>query len=91
MIFKNNKVYDVLKYLALVVFDAVGVAYKGLAEIWNLPYGSEIMQTCVILSIFVGTLIGISNYKYNKTELIDQYDQEEENAMEIETDEEGEE
>lgn len=85
MIFKNSKVYDVLKYLALVVFDAVGVAYKGIAEIWNLPYGSEIMQTCVVLSIFVGALIGISNYKYNKTELIAQYDQEEENAMEIET------
>lgn len=85
MVFKNNKVYDVLKYLALVVFDAIGVAYKGIAEVWNLPYGSEIMQTCVILSIFVGTLIGISNYKYNKTELIAQYDQEEENAMEIET------
>ena len=45
MVFKNNKVYDVLKYLALVVFDAIGVAYKGIAEVWNLPYGSEIMQT----------------------------------------------
>ena len=91
MIFKNNKVYDVLKYLALVVFDAIGVAYKGIAEVWNLPYSKEIMQTCVIVSIFIGTLIGISNYKYNKTELDKIYDQEEENAMEIETNEEGEE
>ena len=90
MIFKNNKVYDVLKYLALVVLDAIGVAYKGLAEVWHLPYGSEIMQTCTILSILVGTLIGISNYRYNKTELIEQYDQEEENSLEYETDEEGE-
>lgn len=90
MIFKNNKVYDVLKYLALVVLDAIGVAYKGLAEIWNLPYGNEIMQTCVVLSIFIGTIIGLSAYKYNKTELIAQYDQEEENSMEIETGEEEE-
>lgn len=90
MIFKNSKVYDVLKYLALVVFDALGIAYKGIAEVWHLPYGSEIMITCTILSVLIGSLIGISNYKYNKTELIAQYYQEEENSMEIETNEEGE-
>lgn len=91
MIFKNNKVYDILKYMALVVFDAIGIAYKGLAEIWDLPYGNEIMMTCSILAIFVGTLIGISSHKYNKTELLDEYYQEEENAMAMETNEEGEE
>ena len=68
MIFKNSKVYDVLKYLALVVFDAIGVAYKGLAEVWRLPYGTEIMATCTILSVLIGTLIGVSSYKYNKTQ-----------------------
>lgn len=91
MIFKNNKVYDVLKYFALVVFDALGIAYKGIAEIWHLPYGTEIMATCTIFSVLLGSLIGISNYRYNKTELITQYDQEEENSMEYETNEEGEE
>lgn len=90
MIFKNSKVYDVLKYLALVVFNAIGVFYKGIAEIWGLPYGNEIALTCSAVALLIGTLIGISSYKYNKTELIAQYDQEEENAMETETNEEGE-
>ena len=36
MIFKNNKIYNVLKYLALIVFNAIGVFYKTLAEIWKL-------------------------------------------------------
>ena len=68
MIFKNNKLYDILKYLALIVFNATGIFYKALAEIWNLPYGTEIALTCEALALFVGTLIGISSYKYNKAE-----------------------
>lgn len=62
----NNKVYDVLKYISLIVLDAIGVAYQSLADIWNLPYGTEIMKTCTIISIFIGALIGVSSYNYNK-------------------------
>ena len=91
MIFKNNKVYDVLKYMALIVFNAVGLAYEQLADVWNLPYGTQIMRTCSILAVLVGTLIGISSHKYNQTELLDEYYQEEENSFIGETNEEGEE
>lgn len=66
MIIKNSKLYDILKYISLIFLDACGVLYKGLAEVWNLPYGNEVMTTCTLLSIFIGTLIGISSYNYNK-------------------------
>ena len=69
MIFKNNKIYNVLKYLALIVFNAIGVFYKALAEIWKLQYGDEIALTCSALALFVGTLIGISSYKFNSLEV----------------------
>lgn len=69
MIFKNNKVYNVLKYLALIVFNALGVFYKTIAEIWNLPYGNEVALTCSALALLVGTLIGISSYKFNNLEV----------------------
>ena len=62
----SNKAYDVLKYISLIFLDAVGVAYQSLADIWNLPYGTEIMKTCTIISIFIGALIGVSSYNYNK-------------------------
>ena len=62
----NNKVYDVLKYISLIVLDAIGVAYQSLADVWKLPYGTEIMKTCTIISIFIGALIGVSSYNYNK-------------------------
>lgn len=62
----NNKLYDILKWTSLIALDAIGVAYKGLAEVWNLPYGSEIATTCSIVSVLIGALIGISSYNYNK-------------------------
>ena len=62
----KNKVYDVLKWVSLIALDAIGVAYKGLAEIWNLPYGTQVMATCSVLSVLIGTLIGISTINYNK-------------------------
>ncbi len=79
MIFKNNKTYNVLKYFALVVFNAIGVAYKGIAEVWNLPYGEQIMTTCSILALFLGTLIGVSSHRFNNMETdsdIEQLDEE---------------
>lgn len=69
MIFKNSKLYDALKWIALVALDALGVAYESLANVWNLPYGDEIMKTCTILSILIGALIGVSSHKYKNIEV----------------------
>ena len=62
----SNTLYDILKYISLIFLDACGVLYKGLAEVWDLPYGTEVMTTCTLFSIFIGTLIGISSYNYKK-------------------------
>jgi hypothetical protein len=69
MIFKNSKIYDILKYLSLIVFNAIGIFYKALAEIWKLPYGTQVALTCEALALFVGTLIGISSHKYNSAQV----------------------
>ena len=62
----SNKLYDVLKWVALVALDAVGLFYQTFAGIWNLPYGDEVFKTCVALSVLIGTHIGVSGIKYNK-------------------------
>ena len=62
----NNKLYDILKWISLIALDAIGVAYEGLATVWNLPFGNEIMKTCTITSILIGTLIGVSSINYKK-------------------------
>lgn len=63
-----DKVYDVLKWLSLVVFNAIGVLYKTLSAVWNLSYGEEVMTTCAAIALFLGALIGISTAEYRKTE-----------------------
>ena len=62
-----DKVYDVCKWLSLVFFNAVGVLYKTLAAVWNLPYGEEVLTTCAAIALFIGALIGVSTAQYNKT------------------------
>ena len=63
----SNKTYDILKWIALIALDAVGVFYKTIATIWMLPLGDEVLATCAALSLFIGALIGLSTKQYNKT------------------------
>ena len=90
MIFKNNKTYDIFKTIALIMPLFI-VLYEGIGKIWNIPYTEQITLTLTAINGFIGGLVKLSNSKYNKTELINEYDQEEENAMEIETNEVGDE
>ena len=61
-----DPVYDVLKWLSLVFFDALGLLYKTLANVWQLPYGEQVFETCVAISLFIGALIGVSCVQYYK-------------------------
>lgn len=63
----SNKVYDVLKWVALVALDAAGIFYKTIATIWALPLGDEVLSTCAALSVLIGALIGISAANYNNS------------------------
>lgn len=62
----SNKTYDILKWIALIFLPALGALYFGLAQIWGLPYGEEIVGTLVVVDTFLGALIGVSTSKYNK-------------------------
>ena len=63
----SNRIYDLLKWIALVALDALGLLYSTLAGIWQLPYGDEMLRTCAAVSMCVGTLIGISGAQYQKS------------------------
>ena len=62
----SNKVYDVLKYIALVALPALGTLYFALSKIWGFPYGEEIVGTITAVDAFLGALLGISTAQYNK-------------------------
>ena len=62
----NDKTYNILKWIALVVLPAVGTLYTTLAVIWGLPYGEEIAGTVLAVDTALGAILGISTMKYNK-------------------------
>lgn len=63
----SNKVYDALKWVALIALDAIGLFYKTISSIWGIPFGDEVLATCTALSLLIGTLIGVSSAQYKKT------------------------
>ncbi|MBO4853945.1 MAG: hypothetical protein J5482_02215 [Oscillospiraceae bacterium] len=67
----SNKMYDVLKWIALVALNAAGVCYKTLSLIWALPYGEEVMATCAALALCIGALIGVSTAQYQADKAAD--------------------
>lgn len=62
----DNKTYDLLKWIALIVLPALGTLYFGLAKIWGLPFGEEIVGTITVIDTFLGALLGVSTNNYNK-------------------------
>ena len=62
----SNKVYDVLKWIAMYLLPAFGTLYFALASIWGLPYGEQIVGTITAIDTFLGVILGISTAQYNK-------------------------
>lgn len=64
----SDRVYDVLKWIALILLPAIGAAYFALSGIWGFPYGEEIVGTITVIDTFLGAVLGISTLQYNKEE-----------------------
>lgn len=62
----NNRTFDILKYIAQIVIPAIGVLWFTIAQIWNIPYGQEILGTITAVDCFLGAILGISTAMYNK-------------------------
>ena len=73
-----NKVYDILKYLTIIVLPAIGALYTGLAQIWELPYAAQIPATITVICTFLGAILCISPAQYNNGDV----DEEDEPAKE---------
>lgn len=61
----NNKVYDILKFIALVVLPALATLIIGVFEIWGLPYGAQIGATITAIATFLGAILTTSSAKYH--------------------------
>ena len=60
-----NKVYDILKIIALLILPFT-VFFTSLGDIWGLPYQDQIVKTLGAIEVFVGSLLQISSANYNR-------------------------
>jgi len=64
----SNRVYDVLKYIALVILPAASALYFGLGEIWDLPKVTEVIGTISVLDTVLGMIIRSDNIRYRNSD-----------------------
>jgi len=62
----KDSVYDVLKWIVMIVIPALTTAYVGLASVWGWPYAEPIAKTSAIVCTLLGAILGISTAQYNK-------------------------
>lgn len=79
----SDKVYDILKWVALILIPAIGTLYFALAGIWGFPYAEAIVGTLTAVDTFLGAILGISTsmYKKNQNEL-NNFDEDDESGVE---------
>ncbi len=61
----SKKAYNILNVIAQIILPGIGTLYFALANIWQLPFGEEILGTTTAIDTFLGALIGISSTNYN--------------------------
>lgn len=62
----SNKMYDLLKKLALIILPGLGTLYFTVAGFWGLPYAEQVVGTIAAVSTFLGVVLDASARKYNK-------------------------
>lgn len=65
----ENKVYDVLKWLALIALPALATLVSVVLPLWNIVdegTTTAIVGTITAVATFLGALLGVSTMKYNK-------------------------
>jgi len=62
----SNKLYDILKYVAIIALPALITLYGVIGATLDIPYTQEVLTIATAVDTCLGTLLGISTAKYNK-------------------------
>lgn len=66
MIFKNDKIYNVFKWIAMVFLPAFTTFYGVIGATCNIPHTQEVLTIMVAFDTFLGALLGIGTSQYLK-------------------------
>lgn len=67
----NDKIYEILKWLALIALPAVATLVSVVLPLWNLcdeATVTAIVGTITAVATCLGTLLGVSTMKYRKNQ-----------------------
>ncbi len=62
----SNKLYDILKWLVIIVLPALATLYAALAAVWAWPDPDQVVTTITAVDTFLGAVLCISTATYNK-------------------------
>lgn len=59
----SNKMYDQLKFVAMILLPALGTLYAAVAATTGLPGAEQVVGVIIALDTFLGAMLGISSSK----------------------------
>lgn len=62
----SDKMYDRMKWVALVLLPALAALYFGLGQIWGFPRIEEVVGSVSVLDAFLGLLLNQSSKTHAK-------------------------
>lgn len=62
----NDKLYDILKWLVIIVLPACATLYAALASVWGWPFAEQVTTTITAVDTFLGAVLCISAVNYHK-------------------------
>lgn len=65
----SNKVYDSLKWVAIILLPALAKLIESSFNLWNIPYGAEIASQIIYVQVFLGAILCVSNIKYKDKQI----------------------
>ena len=62
----SNKVYDILKYIALIFLPALTTFVGVVLQCFNVSCTDIVLTIMTAITTFMGAILGISNINYKK-------------------------
>lgn len=59
-----DKVYDALKWIAIIALPAFSIFYDRIGAVWALPYTEQICETLDAVAVLLGALLCVSAIQY---------------------------
>ena len=52
-----DKLYDILKWVVIIVLPAIATLYAALSAVWVWPYSEDIVTTITAVDTFLGAVL----------------------------------